>query len=94
MRDIGDQSAGTGERLILDTALKMIERHKNLPPGEKEPFALIFKKMCDSLVSQHDGKLIGLQELPRRLSNAILQPKLMHLPGRKRALTGREMTEL
>ena len=93
-RDIGDRSVGAGERLILDTALKMVERHKNLSPGEKEPFALTFKKMCDSLVSQHDKKLVRLQELPRRLPDAILQPKLMHLPGRKRALTGREMAEL
>jgi hypothetical protein len=72
----------------------MAERHKNLPPGEKEPFALAFTKMCDSLVSQHDEKLIRLQEPPRRLPDAILQPKLMYLLGRKRALTGTEMAEL
>ena len=35
-----------------------------------------------------------LQELPRRLPDMILQPKLMYLPGRKCALTGREMAEL
>jgi len=92
-RDVGDRSAGAGERLILDTALEIVERHKNLPPGEKEPFALAFKKMCDSLVSQHDEKLVRLQQLPRRLPDAILQPKLKYLPGRKRGLTGAEMAE-
>jgi hypothetical protein len=56
-RHIGDRSAGAGEQLILDTALIILDRHKNLPIGEKEPFALAFKKMCDSLVSQHDEKL-------------------------------------
>ena len=71
-RDIGDRSTGTRERLILDTALEIMERHKNLPPGEKELFALAFKKMCDSLVSQHDKKLVRLQQLPRRLPDAIL----------------------
>ncbi len=50
-RDVGDRSVGARERLILNTALKIVERHKNLPPSEKELFALIFKKMCDSLVS-------------------------------------------
>jgi hypothetical protein len=92
--DTGDRLIGGGEQLIIDTALELVEKHKNLPLGEKEAFALAFGKMCDSLVTQFDQKLQRLQELPRRLPDAILQPKLSYLPGRKRALTGRETAEL
>ena len=92
--DTGDRLVGNGEQLIIDTALELVERHKKLPLGEKEAFALAFSKMCESLVTQFDQKLQRLQELPRRLPDAILQPKLISFPGRKRALTGREAADL
>jgi hypothetical protein len=41
-RHIGDRFERSGEQLIIDTALGMAERHKNLPPGEKE--ALLTKR--------------------------------------------------
>ena len=72
----------------------MVERHRNLPPGEKEYFSLAFKKMCDSLVTQHDEKLERLQLLPRRLPDSIIQPRVTFVPGRKRALAGREVADL
>jgi hypothetical protein len=90
----GDRFAGAGEQLIIDTAIAMVERLKNLPPGEKEPFALAFKKMCDSLTSQHDKKLERLETFPRRLPDPLMQPKVSFVPGRKRALTGRESAQL
>jgi hypothetical protein len=71
-RHIRDRSAGAEKQLILNTALIILDRHKNLLIGKKEPFALAFKKMCDSLVSQHDKKLQRLKELSRRLPDAIL----------------------
>jgi hypothetical protein len=94
VRHTGDRSGGSGEQLIVDTALAMVERHRNLPPGEKEYFSLAFKKMCDSLVTQHDEKLERLQLLPRRLPDSIIQPRVTFVPGRKRALTGREVADL
>jgi hypothetical protein len=93
-RYTGDRSGGAGAQLILDTALAIVERHKNLPSGEKESFALAFKKMCDSLATQHDEKLERLQKLPRRLPDPLVQPKVTFVPGRKRALTGREAADL
>ena len=72
----------------------MVEKHKNLPPGEKEAFALAFKKVNDTLASHQDQKLERLQAIPRRLPDAIIQPKVTFIPGRKRALTGREAAEL
>jgi hypothetical protein len=72
----------------------MIEKHQNLPPGEKETFALTFKKMSDSLAKNQDQKLERLKAIPRRLPDAIVQPKVTFVPGRKRALTGREAAEL
>jgi hypothetical protein len=90
----GDRSLGAGKQLIIDTTLAMIEKHQNLPPGEKETFALTFKKMSDSLAKNQDQKLERLKAIPRRLPDAIVQPKVTFVPGRKRALTGREATEL
>ena len=66
-RFAGDRSQGAGAKLLLNTALVMVEKHKSLPAGEKEPFALAFKKMCDSLNSQYDEKLQRLQQFPHRL---------------------------
>ena len=90
----GDRSLGAGKQLIIDTTLAMIEKHQNLPPGEKETFALTFKKMSDSLAKNQDQKLERLKAIPRRLPDAIIQPKVTFVPGRKRALTGREAAEL
>jgi hypothetical protein len=90
----GDRSLGAGKQLIIDTTLAMIEKHQNLPPGEKETFALTFKKMSDSLAKNQDQKLERLTAIPRRLPDAIVQPKVTFVPGRKRALTGREAAEL
>ena len=47
----GEASIVIRERLILDIILKIVERYKNLPPNEKELFALIFKKIYDFLIS-------------------------------------------
>jgi hypothetical protein len=44
-----DRSGRSGEQLIIDTTLLIVEKHKNLPPGEKETFALVFKKMNNNL---------------------------------------------
>jgi hypothetical protein len=35
-----------------------------------------------------------LQKLPRRLPDHLVQPKVTFVPGRKRALTGREAADL
>ena len=93
-RYTGDRSARAGEQLIIDTSLAMVEKHQNLPPGEKETFALAFKKLNDSLANRQDQKLERLQAIPQRLSDTIIQPKVTFVLGRKRALTGREATDL
>jgi hypothetical protein len=89
-----DRAARAGEQLIYNTALSIVKKHKNLPPGEKENFALAFKKVNDTLAERQDEKLDRLQRFPRRLPNPIIQPKLKHLPRRKRALTGAETAAL
>jgi hypothetical protein len=90
----GDQSLGASKQLIIDTTLAIIEKHQNLPPSERETFTLTFKKISDSLVKNQDQKLERLKAIPRRLPNAIIQPEVTFVPGRKRALTGREAAEL
>jgi hypothetical protein len=80
-QNTGDRFARAGEQLILDTILAFVEKHKNLTPGEKETFALAFKKLSDSLANYQDRKLEQLQELPRRLPDAIIQPKVTFVPG-------------
>ena len=90
----GDRSLGAGRQLIIDTTMAMVEKHQNLPPGEKESFALAFKKMSDILATNQEQKLERLKAIPRRLPDAIVQSKVTFVPGRKRALTGREAAEL
>jgi hypothetical protein len=92
-QNTGDRSARAGEQLMIDTTLLIVEKHKNLPPKEKETFALAFKKLNDSLASYQDQKLERLQAIPQRLPNAIIQPKVTFVPKRKRALTGREAAD-
>jgi hypothetical protein len=79
-QNTGDRSARAGEQLIIDTTLSMVENNKNLSPGEKETFALAFKKLNDSLASHQDQKLERLQAIPRRLPDAIIQPKVTFVP--------------
>ena len=80
--------------MILDIVLTIVEKHKNLPPREKETFALTFKKLNDSLANHQDRKLERLQAIPRRLPNTITQPKVTFIPARKRTLTRREVADL
>ena len=93
-RYAGDRSARAGEQLIIDTSLGMVEIHKSLPAGEKETFAQAFKKLCDSLAKNQVERLDRLKAIPRRLPDPIRQPKVTFIPGRKRALTGREAADL
>jgi hypothetical protein len=89
----GDRFANRGDQLILDTALLMAEKHKNLPPGEAAKFAIAFKEINDTLANRQYEKLKGKEVLPSRLPDKIVQPKLVFGPGRKRALTGREIAD-
>jgi hypothetical protein len=89
-RYVSDRSARAREQLILDTSRAVVHTHQKLPPIEKEVFARAFKKIYDSLISRQDKKLNQLQQLPRRLPNAIIQPKLTFKKERKRALTDAE----
>jgi hypothetical protein len=88
-----DRSARAGKQLMIDTTLSMVKKHKNFPPRKKKTFTLVFKKLNDSLASHQDQKLERLQAIPRRLPNAIIQPKVTFVPGRKRALTGKEAAD-
>ena len=56
-RYAGDRFAGRGSQLILDTALLIAEKHKSLPPGQAEDFALAFKTINDTLSERQDKKL-------------------------------------
>jgi hypothetical protein len=47
-----DRSRRSSKQLIIDTTLLIAEKHKNLPLGEKETFALAFKKMNDNLAQR------------------------------------------
>jgi hypothetical protein len=92
-RYASDRFAGRGAQLIIDTALLMAEKHKNLPPEEAAKFALTFKEFSDKLANRQDEKLKSREAIPARLPDAQLPPKLKFGPGRKRALTGREAAD-
>jgi hypothetical protein len=93
-RYAGDRSARAGEQLIIDASLRMVEIHQSLPAGEKETFAQAIKKLCDSLAKNQNERLDRLKAIPQRLPDPIRQPKVTFIPGRKRALTGREAADL
>jgi hypothetical protein len=63
-RFANNRAARAREQLIYNTALSIVEKHKNLPLGEKENFALAFKKVNDTLAKRQDKKLDRLQRFP------------------------------
>jgi hypothetical protein len=71
----------------------MAKKHKNLPIKDATKFALAFKEFSTKLLTRQDKKLKGREALPARFPDPQVQPKLTFLPGRKRALTGREAAE-
>ena len=93
-RYAGDRFARRGSQLILDTALLIAEKHKSLPPGQAENFALAFKTISDTLSERQDKKLQRLRDMPSRLPDPVVPLiNLVFGPGRKRALTGREVAD-
>jgi hypothetical protein len=71
----------------------MAEKHKTLPPEDAAKFALSFKELSDQLAKKQEEKLKSREELPGRLPDPQRPPKLTFGPGRKRALTGREVAD-
>ena len=92
-RYAGDRFADRGGQLIIDTAVLMAEKHKNLPPEDAVKFAFAFKEVSNTLAARQDQKLKGKEAFPPRLPEPQIQPKLKFGPGRKRALTGREIAD-
>jgi hypothetical protein len=92
-RYAGDRFADRGGQLIIDTAVLMAEKHKNLPPEDAAKFAFAFKEVSNTLAARQDQKLKGKEAFPPRLPEPQIQPKLKFGPGRKRALTGREIAD-
>jgi hypothetical protein len=93
-RYAGDRFARRGSQLILDIALLIAEKHKSLPPGQAENFALAFKTISDTLSERQDKKLQRLRDMPSRLPDPVVPLiNLVFGPGRKRALTGREVAD-
>jgi hypothetical protein len=92
-RYAGDRFRDRGGQLIKDTAILMAEKHKTLPPEDAAKFALSFKELSDQLAKKQEEKLKSREELPGRLPDPQRPPKLTFGPGRKRALTGREVAD-
>jgi hypothetical protein len=93
-RHAGDRYARRGEDLILEAALAAIEKHKSLPPGQAEGFALTFIKGVDKLNVAQDKLTESRRLLPAMLPEPLKEPNLRAFPtSRKRAMTGREAAE-
>jgi hypothetical protein len=69
-------------------------QHQNLPSGEAKAFAKAFQTFSKKLAKRQDKRLQSLEEMPQRLSDPLVQPKLKFGPRRKRALTGQEAANL
>jgi hypothetical protein len=79
--------------MILQTAVRIAEQHKNLPPEDAERFAFAFKELNEKLANRQNEKLKNREEFPAKFPEPQLPAKLTYLPGRKRALTGREVAD-
>jgi hypothetical protein len=85
--------ANRGSQLIIDTAFEMAEYHKSLPAGEGTKFAALIQSINKSIIRRQDEKLFSLNNLPPRLPKPLPTPQLAFGPGKKRALTGREVAK-
>jgi hypothetical protein len=92
-RYAGDRFADRGGEMILQTAVRIAEQHKNLPPEDAERFAFAFKELNEKLANRQNEKLKNREEFPAKFPEPQLPAKLTYLPGRKRALTGREVAD-
>jgi hypothetical protein len=92
-RYAGDRFADRGGEMILQTAVRIAEQHKNLPPEDAERFAFAFKELNEKLANRQNEKLKSREEFPAKFPEPQLPAKLTYLPGRKRALTGREAAD-
>jgi hypothetical protein len=79
--------------MILQTAVRMAEQHKNLPPEDAERFAFVFKELNEKLANRQIEKLKSRDEFPAKFPEPQLPAKLTYIPSRKRALTGREAAD-
>jgi hypothetical protein len=89
----GHKFANRGRQVILDTAFQMAEFHQKLPAGEAHKFAAAIQSVSNTIAHRQEDKLLATKANPPRLPKPLVPPKLTYLPGRKRALTGREIAE-
>jgi hypothetical protein len=92
LEDKTDRFVNHSGQLILDTAVCMAEKHKNLPIEDATKFALAFEEFSERLATQ-DEKLKGKEIVPARFPDPQLQPTLKHLPSKKRAFIRRKAAE-
>jgi hypothetical protein len=92
-RYVGDRFADRRGEMILQTAVRIAEQHKNLPPEDAERFAFTFKELNEKLANRQNEKLKSREEIPAKFPEPRLPAKLTYLPGRKRALIGREVAD-
>src|SRR3982074_1974135 len=79
--------------MILQTAVRIAEQHKNLPPEDAERFAFAFKELNEKLANRQNEKLKNRGESPTRFPEPQLPAKLTYLPGRKRVLVAKDFAE-
>jgi hypothetical protein len=93
-RYAGDRYTARGLHQAEASALAMLDKIKNLPPGMAEVFADSFAKGSENLLAQQDKKLASRQEFPPTLPEPpIKETTLLYRKGRRQAMTGLEIVE-
>ena len=91
---IGDRYRARELHRAEASALAVLDKIKNLPPGMAETFVDSFVKGSENLLAQQDKKLASRQEFPPTLPEPLIKetPQL-YKKGKRRAMTGLEIVE-
>jgi hypothetical protein len=93
-RHAGDRYTARGLHRAEASALAVLNKLKDLPPGKAEAFADSFTKGTESLLDQQAKKLASRKDFPLVLPEPLKEETpLLYRKGKKRAMIGEEIAQ-
>jgi MULE transposase-like protein len=93
-RHASDRYTARGLHRAEASALAVLDKLKDLPPGMAEAFADSFTKGTESLLAQQAKKLASRKDFPPVLPEPLKEETpLLYRKGKKRAMTGEELAQ-